>query len=110
MMRIGFIILLVLWTTARHEASHAVTALLDGAEIQEMRLLPGIHPDLGFYFGYVKHSGDTTWLTDAADLFLQPPAEPVHIFLVTAIGLTVMAPERRATSSLPAGPMSEESR
>ena len=66
MMRIGLIILLVLWTTARHEASHAAMALLEGAEIQEMRLLPGIHPELGFYFGYVKHSGDPTWRIDAA--------------------------------------------
>ncbi|NNJ88282.1 MAG: hypothetical protein HKP53_02685 [Eudoraea sp.] len=44
-------------------------AYLEGAEILEMRLLPGIHKELGFYFGYVKHSGDTSWLTEAAPFF-----------------------------------------
>lgn len=58
--------LTVLWTTARHEASHALVVWLQGGVIDDMALLPGIHPEAGFYFGYVIHSGDTTWLVDAA--------------------------------------------
>ena len=68
-MRLIAIIAFIIWTTARHEGSHALMAYLEGAEILEMKLLPGIHKELGFYFGYVKHSGDTTWLTEAAPFF-----------------------------------------
>ena len=68
-MRFITIIAFILWTTVRHEGSHALMAYLEGAEILEMKLLPGIHKELGFYFGYVKHSGDTTWLTEAAPFF-----------------------------------------
>lgn len=53
-------------TTARHEGSHALVASLQGSTIEEVRLLPGYDPGLGFYFGYVRHEGDTTWLVDAA--------------------------------------------
>jgi hypothetical protein len=31
-----------------------------------MRLFPGVHPELGFYFGYVVHSGESNSLTDGA--------------------------------------------
>jgi len=65
-MSVLIIVAMILWTTARHEASHALVAWLEGAEISELRLLPGMHPELGFYFGYVMHSGETTWLTTAA--------------------------------------------
>ena len=41
-------------------------AYLEGADICELRLIPGIHEELGFYFAYVKHSEQTTWLTEAA--------------------------------------------
>mgnify|MGYP001801899461 CR=1 FL=1 len=68
-MRLLLILALILWTTARHEASHALMAYLEGAEIKELQLIPGIHEELGFYFGYVMHSGDTTWLTEAAPFF-----------------------------------------
>jgi hypothetical protein len=57
------------WTIARHEGSHALMASLEGADIQELRLLPGIHKDAGFYFGYVEYSEDTSWLTEAASFF-----------------------------------------
>lgn len=65
-MSVLVLIAMVLWTTARHEGSHALAAWLEGAEISEVRLLPGVNPELGFYFGYVVHSGETTWLTAAA--------------------------------------------
>lgn len=57
------------WTIARHEGSHALMARLEGAEIREIKLLPGIHKDLGFYFAYVNHAGETSWLTEAAPFF-----------------------------------------
>jgi len=57
------------WTIARHEGSHAVMAYLEGADIQELRLFPGVHKELGFYFAYVEHSENTTWLTEAAPYF-----------------------------------------
>ena len=66
LIRLALISALVLWTTARHEGSHALAALYEGFEIQEIRLLPGMHKELGFYFGYVEHSGEVTWLTGAA--------------------------------------------
>jgi hypothetical protein len=44
-------------------------AHLEGADIYELRLIPGIHDELGFYFAYVKHSEHTTWLTEAAPYF-----------------------------------------
>jgi hypothetical protein len=55
-------------------------AFLEGAEIEEMRLLPGIHEELGFYLGYVKHSGGTTWLTESA-----PFLTDVLIILLTTL-------------------------
>jgi len=65
-MFIPVVLAVALWTTARHEASHALTAWLGGTQILEMKLLPGIHPEAGFYFGYVIYGGDTTWLVRAA--------------------------------------------
>jgi hypothetical protein len=44
-----------------HEGSHALAAKLMGAELTELRLLPGRHPRTGkFYFGYVGTRGLTT--------------------------------------------------
>ncbi|MDH3531588.1 MAG: hypothetical protein OEO82_01585 [Gammaproteobacteria bacterium] len=60
------IIFVVLLTTARHEGSHALVAWAQGATIHEVRLLPGVNPDLGFYFGYVSRDDGGTWLIDAA--------------------------------------------
>jgi hypothetical protein len=61
------IILLMIWlTTVRHETAHWITALAQGVEIREVRLFPGIHPELGFYFGYVARGDGGTWMIDAA--------------------------------------------
>ncbi len=68
-MRLLVVILFILWTIARHEGSHALVAYWEGAEIRELRLFPGFDNELGFYFGYVKYSGDTTWLTECAPYF-----------------------------------------
>ncbi len=64
--RLLLMVIVVLWTTIRHEASHAAAALYQGAEIKTINLLPGIHAELGFYFGYVEHTGNVTWLTASA--------------------------------------------
>ncbi len=62
-------ILLFYWTISRHEGSHALVAWMEGAEINEVKLWPGVHEELGFYFAYVDHSGETSWLTEAAPFF-----------------------------------------
>jgi len=60
------VLAMVLWTTGRHEASHALAAWLEGVPVREMKLLPGIHPDAGFYFGNVIYQGDTSRVVRAA--------------------------------------------
>ena len=74
--------LIFYWTIARHEGSHAAMAHFEGAYVEELRLIPGFHKNLGFYFGYVKHSEDTTWLTEAAPYFAD--------ILILTITLTVL--------------------
>ncbi|NNJ82461.1 MAG: hypothetical protein HKP11_09725 [Flavobacteriaceae bacterium] len=64
-------------------------AYLEGAEILELKLLPGIHEELGFYFGYVKHSGDTTWLTESAPFF-----SDLIIVFITSLIITFIRPIR----------------
>lgn len=57
-----------------HEGSHAITAELVGADVTEVRLLPGVHPRDGkFYFGYVavrglRDRGDRIWFFVAPKL------------------------------------------
>lgn len=64
------VILLMIWlTTVRHESAHWIAAVLQDVEVSEVRLLPGIHPELGFYFGYVARGDGGTWLIDAAPFF-----------------------------------------
>lgn len=57
---------MLLVTTVRHEGSHALAAWLEGVPVNEVRLFPGIHPELGFYFGYVSRGDGGSWLIDAA--------------------------------------------
>lgn len=61
--------LIFYWTIARHEGSHALMAYLEGANINKLKLIPGVNKELGFYFGYVEHSENTSWLTEAAPYF-----------------------------------------
>ena len=84
---IALITFVVLWTTIRHEGSHACAALFEGAEIQAIRLLPGMDNELGFYFGYVLHTGEVTWLTDSAPFIADA------IFLVVAAFLLWKLPQ-----------------
>jgi len=59
------IIILFLWTNSRHEGSHALMAYLEGFQVVDYALLPGIHEGGGFYFGYVLLPREVSWLTFA---------------------------------------------
>jgi hypothetical protein len=52
--------------TFRHEASHAVAAWLEGAQIDKFVFWPSVHETWGFMWGYVTWRGDTSWITLAA--------------------------------------------
>lgn len=60
------IIFTIIITTVRHEGAHALMTMLQGVPINEMKLLPGIHPEQGFYFGYVDRGDGGNWLISAA--------------------------------------------
>jgi len=53
-------------STIRHEGSHALAAMAEGAEITEFVFWPSFHP---FRFGHVSWEGFTTWFTHAAPYF-----------------------------------------
>jgi hypothetical protein len=59
--------------TVRHEASHALAAVIEGARIVRMGVLPRLDAQRGVLWGYVVTEGRTTNLTTAApylvDLF-----------------------------------------
>lgn len=52
--------------TLRHEASHALAAVLQGAEIIEFAFLPTLREGFGLSWGYVRWRGATGWVTLAA--------------------------------------------
>ena len=52
--------------TLRHEASHAVIAMLEGTRIERFVFWPTIRDGLGFSWGYVQWNGDVGWLAIAA--------------------------------------------
>jgi hypothetical protein len=51
--------------TFRHEASHALVAVFQGARIQEFFFWPSFS-DSAFRWGYVSWSGSTSWVATAA--------------------------------------------
>ncbi|MBW2248894.1 MAG: hypothetical protein JRF62_17295 [Deltaproteobacteria bacterium] len=51
--------------TIRHEGSHALVALLEGARVTEFVFWPSI-TKYGFYWGYVRITGSTDWVFLAA--------------------------------------------
>jgi hypothetical protein len=51
--------------TIRHEGSHALAALMEGADVTNFVIYP--QTDLGrFTWGYTQWNGNTGWFTDAA--------------------------------------------
>jgi hypothetical protein len=52
--------------TLRHEAGHAIMAMVEGAQIQEFVFWPTLHENNQFFWGYVSwNTQDTTWMTTA---------------------------------------------
>jgi len=56
--------------TLRHEAGHALAAMMEGAEILEFVWWPTVTERSGSTWGYVRWHGDTDWLTLAAPYFV----------------------------------------
>jgi hypothetical protein len=55
--------------TFRHEGSHAIMAILQGAEIEEFVFLPVFNEGKRVAWGFVRWSGSTNWLTTVAPYF-----------------------------------------
>ena len=55
-------------STIRHEGSHALAAMAEGAHITEFVFWPTFHNGR-FYWGYLYYEGSTTWFTMAAPYF-----------------------------------------
>src|SRR4051812_23211718 len=56
--------------TSRHEFSHAAAAIWQGAHITGVKLLPSVHPTMGFLWGYVNFKGGhPDWVTISAPYF-----------------------------------------
>lgn len=67
--------------TARHELSHALAAIIQGAHIIEIHLLPSIHPINGFLWGYVHCAGGRmNWFTMSAPYFCD-----LIVFIISAL-------------------------
>jgi hypothetical protein len=55
--------------TLRHEGSHAIAAILQGAKITEFVFWPTMRKQ-GLYWGYVNYLEETNWLVLAAPYFV----------------------------------------
>ena len=56
--------------TLRHEAAHALVAILEGARVTEFIFWPTLSGTGGIRWGYVVYTGATSWVTIAAPYFL----------------------------------------
>ena len=54
--------------TVRHEGSHALAAMAEGAKVAKFVFWPSFRNG-SFYWGYVEWQGSTTWFFDAAPYF-----------------------------------------
>ncbi len=74
----------LLWTTVRHELSHAAVAWVEGARILAVHVLPSIHPRAGFVWGYVKldwPDGSEPWTVIAAPFVVDALVFLIFLFL-----------------------------
>ena len=71
--------------TIRHEGSHALAAMVEGAEITKFVFWP-----TSGYWGYVSWQGSTTWFTTAAPYFCD-----LITFFVALLIILVAKPKRR---------------
>ncbi len=55
--------------TLRHEGSHAIAAILQGAKITEFVFWPTMR-ERGLYWGYINYQEETNWLVLAAPYFV----------------------------------------
>jgi len=69
--------------TVRHEAGHALAALLEGGQIRKFVFWPTW--DRQFYWGYVQWSGKVGWLTSAAPYLLDLLTFVVFYFICTRV-------------------------
>ena len=75
--------------TIRHEGSHALAAMAEGAEVKKFVFWPNF--DLGkFHWGYVSWHSYTTWFTTAAPYFCD-----LITFFVTLLIILEAKPKRR---------------
>ena len=75
--------------TIRHEGSHALAAMAEGARIKKFVFWPNY--DLGtFRWGYARYYGFTTWFTTAAPYFCD-----LIIFFVVLLVIVEAKPQRR---------------
>jgi len=75
--------------TIRHEGSHALAAMAEGARVTKFVFWPNF--DLGgFQWGYAGWAGSTTWFTTAAPYF----CDLITFFVALLVTLEVK-PERR---------------
>ncbi|MBE0430598.1 MAG: M50 family metallopeptidase [Dehalococcoidia bacterium] len=75
--------------TFRHEASHALAAMAEGAEVTEFVFWPTFRNG-SFIWGYVNWSGSTTWFTTAAPYFCD-----MLVFFVALLIVLEARPNRR---------------
>jgi hypothetical protein len=77
------------FSTIRHEGSHVLAAMADGAEITKFVFWPSIRNG-EFSFGYVGVEGSTTWFMRAAPYFCD-----LIIFFVAILVILEAKPQRR---------------
>lgn len=75
--------------TIRHEGSHALAAMAEGAKITEFVFWPSFLNGK-FYFGYLDWKGSTTWFAIAAPYFCD-----LIIFFVALLVILEAKPRRR---------------
>jgi hypothetical protein len=76
-------------STIRHEGSHALAAMAEGAEVTEFVFWPGFRNGK-FLWGYVHLEGSTTWFTIAAPYFCD-----LLIFFIALLIILEAKPQRR---------------
>jgi len=73
----------------RHEGSHALAAMAEGARIREFEFWPSIRNGR-FFWGYVRVTGRTTWFFSAAPFF----CDLITFFVALSI-ILIAKPQRR---------------
>jgi uncharacterized membrane protein len=75
--------------TMRHEGSHALAAMAEGAKVTEFVFWPSFHNG-GLFWGYVRLEGSRTWFVTAAPYFCD-----LLTFFVALLIILVAKPKHR---------------